>query len=282
MPPDPHDPLPLWILSLGAVALAFVLWTGCWRPSRLAAGPDRPSDLQPWDLLVAFGLMIVGQLIVALLVRQLLGGANPATLSTSARAGLVLLNQVLGQGPPVAYFIWRAMNAPPEAHALGLRPRRPGRELGLAGVALLVALPLVFSAMILAIWIGQRLGYPPPELGHPLLEVLRDSESPVGVALLMGSVTLLGPALEEVLYRGLLQSALLAWLGVQRRVGVILLASGLFTVMHVGVPWQAMPGLFVLALVLGWLYERTGSLWPSILVHAGFNAFNAGQVLLMV
>ena len=33
-------------------------------------------------------------------------------------------------------------------------------------------------------------------------------------------------------------------------------------------------GLLVLGLVLGWMYERTGSLWPGIVLHTGFNALN--------
>jgi len=44
--------------------------------------------------------------------------------------------------------------------------------------------------------------------------------------------------------------------------------------MHTGQAWQVLPSLFVLAVVLGWLYERTGSLLPSVLVHMGFNAIN--------
>ncbi len=41
-----------------------------------------------------------------------------------------------------------------------------------------------------------------------------------------------------------------------------------------GVPWQALPTLFVLSLALGYVYERTGWLWAPILVHALFNATN--------
>jgi membrane protease YdiL (CAAX protease family) len=40
-----------------------------------------------------------------------------------------------------------------------------------------------------------------------------------------------------------------------------------------------LPGLLVLGVVLGWLYERSGSLLPCVLVHAGFNALNIAMVL---
>lgn len=284
MPPDSPDTLPYWILPLGALALAFVAWTGCWRPKRLAEGPPRPSDLQPWDLLVALGLMVMGGAALSLVVRRITGGADPNTLSTPAYAGVVVLGQLLSQGPAVGYFLWRAGHTKDGFRGgfrnVGLRPRRWGGETGLALAALLVALPVVISTMTLAIWIGERFGQPAPELGHQLLKVLRDADSVAGVLLLLGSVILLGPLLEEMIYRGLLHTALLARFGIERRVWVILLAALLFAVMHVGVPWQAMPGLFVLGLVLGWLYERTGSLWPCVVAHAGFNAFNSGLVLL--
>ena len=57
---------------------------------------------------------------------------------------------------------------------------------------------------------------------------------------------------------------------------VVLSAAALFALIHLGpqVAWQGLPVLFVLGIFLGWLYERTGSLWPGIVLHAGFNAIN--------
>ena len=62
-------------------------------------------------------------------------------------------------------------------------------------------------------------------------------------------------------------------------------ASLVFAMIHAnfktGENWQVLPGLFVLALILGWLYERSGSLWPGIVVHIGFNALNVIMALSM-
>ncbi|MFW6058606.1 MAG: CPBP family intramembrane glutamic endopeptidase [Phycisphaeraceae bacterium] len=277
MPSDSPDDLPLWILPLGAVVVALVVWSGWWRPAQLAAGPKRPNTLEPWDLLVAVGLMMAGGLVTGVLAQRMASGAEPASLTTMAYAGWVVLGQVLAQGSGVAYFLWRAAG---EWKALGVWPRRWGRETGLAGVTLVVALPVVFSAMTVAMCVSQRLGLPVPETGHQLLTVLREADSWMGVVLLLGSAVVVAPVLEELLYRGLLQSVLLWQLGVERRVWVIVGASVLFALMHAAsVPWQALPGLFVLSLALGWLYERTGSLWPCVAAHAGFNAVNVGLVL---
>jgi hypothetical protein len=60
------------------------------------------------------------------------------------------------------------------------------------------------------------------------------------------------------------------------RWGGIILTSILFALLHEA--WS-IPLIFLLSLVLGYLYERTGSLWTSILVHFGFNTVNLMLVL---
>jgi membrane protease YdiL (CAAX protease family) len=56
-------------------------------------------------------------------------------------------------------------------------------------------------------------------------------------------------------------------------------ASGLFALVHwnavpVDARAGALPALFVLGLLFGWLFERTGRLLASITAHAAFNAAN--------
>ena len=81
----------------------------------------------------------------------------------------------------------------------------------------------------------------------------------------------LGPLVEELLFRGVLLSALL-----QRRgsATAIVLSSVLFALMHLpGLNWQvfAVPNLLLLALALAWLRLRSGSIWPSVLAHGIYN-----------
>ena len=53
----------------------------------------------------------------------------------------------------------------------------------------------------------------------------------------------------------------------------VLVASAIFAAAHCTQP-QAVPSLFVLAVVIGYNYERTGRLLAPILIHALFNAAN--------
>lgn len=68
--------------------------------------------------------------------------------------------------------------------------------------------------------------------------------------------------LEEVAFRGLVQH----WLQVALRPWkAIVVASALFTALHFSV--VSFPYLFAVGMVLGWAKWKTGSLYPSILIH---------------
>jgi membrane protease YdiL (CAAX protease family) len=85
-----------------------------------------------------------------------------------------------------------------------------------------------------------------------------------------------------MVYRGLLQSILIEALDDHRWVALIL-TGAIFMSVHTGsVAWQALPALWAFGILLGWVYERTGSLLPCILIHAVFNAWNVGYVLFFV
>lgn len=93
------------------------------------------------------------------------------------------------------------------------------------------------------------------------------------------TVVVSAPLLEELVCRGLLQTVLLQALGASRRGWVVVAASAVFAMLHIPVaPWAGVGGLFVLGLVLGSLYERTGSLMPCVVAHAGFNIVTLGWV----
>ncbi len=56
----------------------------------------------------------------------------------------------------------------------------------------------------------------------------------------------------------------------------ILLTSFLFAIIH---PLWTAPLIFVLAVCLGYAYERTGNLWAPIVIHALFNTINTIEFL---
>lgn len=89
------------------------------------------------------------------------------------------------------------------------------------------------------------------------------------------SIILVGPA-EELLYRGIVQGTIRRVLG---PVGAIGIASAVFASIHasglIGAPIEMLATLstvFVLAVVLGSIYELSGNLLVPALVHGLFNA----------
>lgn len=276
-----------WLLPLGLVALAIVWSRGWLSPHALDRGPSRVVGLGPADALIGIGLFVVGGTLLAFAVRGVLG-VDPTTgrvrdPSIHQQVALVTLSQLLTQGPPVAFLVWRAGRRPWGLRRVGLVPRRPLRELGLGLLAFALVIPITLAMLGIGAAAGAWLGAPPPPLAHELLDTLTSPEAtPLVRIALAVSVIFVGPALEEAIYRGLLQSSLVEAVGRRRRWPVVLGVSALFAVMHAQVvAAHTLPALFVLGVAFGWLYERTGSLWPSIILHACFNAFNVGAALLM-
>ncbi|MCH7984354.1 MAG: CPBP family intramembrane metalloprotease [Chloroflexi bacterium] len=79
-------------------------------------------------------------------------------------------------------------------------------------------------------------------------------------------VAIAGPVAEEIFFRGFVLTGLLKRFGVGR---ALLLSSLLFGLFHID-PGAIVP-TFALGLALGWVYLKTGSIWPAIFAHALHN-----------
>lgn len=77
----------------------------------------------------------------------------------------------------------------------------------------------------------------------------------------------IGPFLEEVLFRGLILRGFLARYNTKR---AIVLSSLLFAVFHLNI-YQLLPA-FILGIFLSWVFIKLNSLWPCIFFHAFYNS----------
>ncbi len=96
------------------------------------------------------------------------------------------------------------------------------------------------------------------------------------------SIVIFAPIVEEFLFRGLLQSWLKKWLGLKP---AIIIASLIFAFFHYSSSQKLanlniVGSLFLLALFLGFIYERQKSLIASIFLHATFNALSIINLIL--
>jgi len=117
-----------------------------------------------------------------------------------------------------------------------------------------------------------------------LLLLGRGTGTPTVDWLLLAKLVLLYPILEEIVFRGGVQTFLLERKALTKHIFGISLANVLtsiaFAALHLiyqPVLWALL--VFVPSLVFGWARERYGSVIPSILLH-GF--YNLGFVLLFV
>ena len=109
------------------------------------------------------------------------------------------------------------------------------------------------------------------------VEMVARASAPPELALQALSVVVLAPICEELLFRGVLYPSLRD-LGHRRM--AIAASSLLFAAIHGSL--ALMLPLTVLAVVLVWLYEKTGSIVAPILMHAAFNAVNFAMIKLFL
>jgi hypothetical protein len=153
---------------------------------------------------------------------------------------------------------------------LGLRFRPIDLAAFPLGVALqAVAVPLLYWPIL------ELLDRTPDDVSSEARD-LTDAASGAGVLVLVLIVCVGAPIAEELFYRGLvLRSVEKRW---SLAAGVAV-ATVVFGVAH----FQALqlPALLLFGVVAGVLAARTGRLGPSILCHAGFNAFTLFALLVL-
>jgi membrane protease YdiL (CAAX protease family) len=126
---------------------------------------------------------------------------------------------------------------------------------------------LNFFAVVVPLQFVAQLVFPPDwAQAFDSTRIFRD-RSPVELVLIATGVTLCAPLAEEYFFRGVLQNAL-GEARVRAR-GAIVGVAILFSAFHFD------PVGFVarveLGVLFGWLFWRTGSLWPAVFAHAANN-----------
>lgn len=180
------------------------------------------------------------------------------------------------------------------------RPR--GGFLAGIGAGMAVGVGAVLLSMIvnpISIFVLERLGYSTEStVQQPFMEGLVGwvQESPgMAIPAIILVVVLIGPAVEELVFRGVVFNGLyrLGTLIYTRSVGTdysegssskmifissALASSVLFALLHLEP--VLLPVLLILAITLCALFRRTGSLLPSFVAHAAFNSVAAVLIIL--
>lgn len=211
----------------------------------------------PWGVRdVALGILcaavgVIAVVAVTYLLDVLGVDVGVSGMASTAILGCVLVGVSLYLGPG-------RHKASPET--LGMRLIATRGHLLLAAAVLLGTLGLGELYALAVGALGWEHMMPPDLPGELGLK---------GVAYFFGVpvIVLWAPFSEELFFRAFLFAGLAGRMGT---VGAMLASSVLFGVAHAD--FGAMTPAFLAGFLLVWLYWRTGSLWPCLLVHATQNA----------
>lgn len=244
--------------ALILLGLGLLVW-GTVR--RSGFGPYRGLPQRPWG--VWAGLELVGAWLVLSLVLQLLASLILGFVLAQSRiafAATVLASYLMASVVALAWF------------AIAVTPRGSGlRTVGWrsAGVdtaiingigAYAAALPVVVgTALVLA-----RL-VPAPPVNPVMAELIRAQEW-AGRAVFLVLLCVVAPVVEETVFRGGLYG------GMRKRWSVpaaAIASAAIFAAVHLN--WASFVPVMALGVALCVVYERTGSLLPSMVAHGLFN-----------
>ena len=245
-----------------------------------SAKPLLDPDNPPWGVVVA-SLMWIASVVLIIIVPQLCALPYVAThyRGTTGPTKDALLSDktfvlILVIGLFVAHLItlaiaWAVVTRFGKIsfkHSLGLSWPRNFGVLKSVGFALL----LFFMAWVIVWKFGGQ--------ETDLERILRSSRAAALVIAFIASAT--APIVEEVIYRGLLYSAL------QRLAGPIagvIIVTSLFAGLHVLQYWPdfgAIASISLLSLVLTAIRARTGRLLPCYVIHLVFNGIQSVLIVL--
>lgn len=261
-----------------SIARACGWWRGDvrWSPTRC---PTVAESVPLWlgiGVMVLVGFIAVPSAIAGLGLAGWPPPGAPRTIDDDAR-----------QMAAIAVTYVASLIAVAGVHAVG-HGRGTLVRLGLAqdlprardgALVVLVALPILIALTNLAMIVAQlawSLLHYQHSSAHALLQLMERAEVRPGVLVLaIVNAVVLAPVFEEVFFRGHLQTALTSLF--PRRWPAIAITSLLFAGMHEA--WT-IPAIFVLSLIVGYVYERTGNLWVAIALHVGFNGASTALFLM--
>ncbi len=277
-PPLPPDiltdwaGLPSWMLTvddsirwvaLATAAMMLVSWLARGRPDSLRSLPLKPNRVT--DQSVVLTMLVFWLAMFALTAAT--QGLGPR-LKEDIWSGIVIGNGAHIAGVAACLYVaFKTFRGGVRRFIFG--SHWASHLLAKTAVVLLLALglcPLVLEGTIRLVLAIAPLHH---FSTHSTLVALHEQGRPglLTVALWCSAVVI-APLAEECFFRGILQTFLVRFF--RHRGRAILLSATLFAAVHASVP-HTVPALLLLGVLLGYLYERTGSLTGPILVHALFN-----------
>jgi membrane protease YdiL (CAAX protease family) len=262
----------LIICSAGLLILAAWLLKTSFGAKALVNSPARRNDMSPYLALLPFFFWFLTVWLLAFVKAK----AIPEMQGwQDAFAGNLIL--CLAAAPATAIILIIAKHHfACGIKGLGLNPKTILNDLGTALLNMLAITPVVVIVLVLTILAGKLIVGPAFEMPRhrELNEIMAYPQWQVRAIIIVTTICVV-PFTEEMLFRGMFQTLLRSYTG--RPWSAVIIASMVFAVFHENP--QHWPALFVFSLVLGYSYEKSGSLFRPIFLHAIFNALSVFSAL---
>ncbi|MHC4546650.1 MAG: lysostaphin resistance A-like protein [Planctomycetota bacterium] len=251
----------------------------------LADSMPRRNNMPPYLCLVPLFVWL-GPIPLAIQITEVLA----ADLQDWQRASLNNLIYCVGAIVVMAVIIFLVRASfTRRLKGFGLNIRSIHKDFFFAFLNYITVLPLIMATMALMMFMGRLFFGPEYQISqHEQLELITAYPRWQLRILVFVVAVVIAPVLEEMIFRGLIQTVIRSFfesrdskLKTRSRVWLpIFISAGLFSMVHGNVPhW---PALFLLGVCMGYAYEKSGSLFRPIFIHAFFNAITVIFVLLEV
>lgn len=163
----------------------------------------------------------------------------------------------------------------------GFNPKRSAKDLVFGFMTWFISFPLIVLAGQIIMVVMHLFSQVPME-EQIAVKLLKTSMTyPALFITTMVCVTVIVPVMEEVLFRGLLQTWLKQRFG---RPTAIVLCSLIFAFFHFSTSQglnniELIISLFILSCFLGYIYERQSSIWAPIGLHMFFNVVSVSMII---
>ncbi|MCG3138211.1 MAG: hypothetical protein HJJLKODD_02072 [Phycisphaerae bacterium] len=263
------DLLLLWLdillATVGVLLLVKSVMVGDLQFARLSAWTERPNHLWPEWIIVPLLLYVLLLLLLQPVEKEIV----LSEMSMEQQGRFLGIDLLCRLGVLLVAVGLAHRKFPGGWRAFLFGQQRLSRQVWYGVLGLAMAFPLVWGvseiSLLVMHWCSKQAELPE----HPVLELLGDKRTPRLIWLaLWGSAVVVTPLVEEVFFRGYCQTGLnhlfrRPWISIT----VVALFFGLA---HAQQP-QAVAPLMVLGAALGYLYERSGGLLASVVLHVLFN-----------
>jgi membrane protease YdiL (CAAX protease family) len=276
--------------SVGCVVLLVVALDIAASGVLSALAPEAPqaavADAAARNPTVQLAVVAVRNVLLLVLVPLILSATSRATVADLGLTTADLGRQVK-RGlaaclllAPICYGLMLALSrlSQPTDHpvAMMLRQNFSPLTIVLALLSAAILAPLAEELLFRGVLLGWLESLVHPDRGRrfePLLTIDDDPMADIGLD--ARNVSRHPPPTPAVVPPSPVRPAPSAWVRAMPNI----LTSLLFAALH-HAQWPAPIPLFILSLGLGLLYQRTGSLWAPVALHAGFNTMSTVALLL--